>query len=112
MTIYKLDYHRAYKTNAYTWWYIVDANENVIPILDAEKEGLIKVVHDTFRAGKTHWFRYVEVLEPEGIKGFIRERESNRGNITRQIFTLQEMEQFKANPEEIPIKKVKGNELD
>jgi hypothetical protein len=106
MTIYKLDYHQAYKTSAGTWWFVVDSRENLFGVIDAVKMGLLKLVYSTKRPGKTHWYRYVKVLQPEKIKFFIRERESNRGNVYRQKFTLEEMKQFIANPEEIPIEKV------
>jgi len=106
MKVYKLDFHSAKMTEAYTTWKIKTTDNRIISILEAWiSEQIIEEIYSTFDSKKTHWFIYIIILKPSAIAGFIRIRKSNRGNIASKFFTLEEMEHFRASREEVELLK-------
>jgi hypothetical protein len=97
--ILKLDFHMASHTGASTKWYIIYDNKKY-NIREAEEAGLIKVLHSTNTSEKTHWYKFIEVLNPNiTLK---RVRISNRGNLTVSTYRPDEVpEEYRATQEEI-----------
>jgi hypothetical protein len=93
--IIKLDFHKARKTPAETYWKVQDPLGFEITLEDAEEIfGYIKRIYSTKTSRKTHWYEYYIVFNPD-IK-FKRIRISNRGN-----FSISEW---------IPVEKLKISE--
>jgi ribonuclease HI len=92
--IFKLGFHSARHTVAKTGWEV-----NGLALPSAEEQGLVKVLYISQTNNKTHYFALVEALRSD-LK-FTRIRVSNRGNITTQEFTIEQMEQFKPTKEEL-----------
>jgi hypothetical protein len=77
--IIKLDFHKARKTPAETYWKVQDPLGFEITLEDAEEIfGYIKRIYSNKTRGKTHWEEYYIVFNPD-IK-FKKIRISNRGN--------------------------------
>jgi len=74
-----LDFHKAWKTDAYTVWLVVRDGELVHPSRAGE------LVETTARAGKTHWEETWEL--PAGTV-LVRIRRSNRGNMHYRIYRV------------------------
>jgi hypothetical protein len=105
--VYKLDYHVSEKTQARTYWKVQTIDNEIVTIDEAYliKE-IIDYLYSTYDSKRTHWFKYIKVLKPSKIRGFIRVRISNRGNMSQTFFTLEEMDKhFRASREEIELLK-------
>jgi hypothetical protein len=102
--IYRLDFHNAVMTSAKTEWYIKTKSGETVPIEYADN--YIKIVYSTANVRKTHWYLFVTLLSTD-IEGFIRMRTSNRGNVHREFYSLEEMDRyFSADKNEIEAMKL------
>jgi len=88
--IVKLDFHKAVKTKAETYWRIIDPDGFEISFGHSEEMGYIKYLWTDKVAGKTHWNEYFAVFNPF-IK-LIRIRISNRGNISTETYRPEQLE--------------------
>ena len=89
-------------TEAKTYWMIKTKSGDQLTLETAQTWKLIRIVYSTANIKKTHWFVYVEILNPNEIKEFVRIRISNRGNINTQFYPINQMTKFK-----IPIEEAK-----
>jgi hypothetical protein len=102
MVIYKLDFHQAIRSTARTKWYIETFEGQKISIPEAIRRGIVKLHYSTDMWKKTHWYMYVEILEP--VKALIRERISSRGNVHIYIYnTPEKLQTLIAKENEIPL---------
>ena len=102
--ILKLDFHVAEKTGASTRWYIIYNNKKW-NIKEAEEAGLIKILHSTASSQKTHWYKFIKVLNPNiTLK---RIRISNRGNLYVNTYTVDNIpDEYRPTDEEVEALKV------
>ena len=89
--ILKLDYRKAIRTCARTFWRIAVPGK-LIDLKEAADGGIVKIIFSTWTRNKTHWNEYIQVLRPSFIKGFMRVKISKRCNISSEFYTIDEME--------------------